>query len=96
MEINKILKPKHKCRKLASALMSPGRDWWIGELLEPIPEWPKETHCLHMKTPMKDIVFLCNRGDFENLLVMSNVIIGLKNINWLNSVTKAAVNRANK
>ena len=70
--------------------MEDGRDWWIGKLLEPVKEWPKETHCLHMKTPVKSVSFLCNYGDFENLLVLSNVVVGLRDMDWLESMTKRA------
>lgn len=89
------LKPSHRCEPIAKALMDPEREWWVGKLIEPIPEWPLETHCLHMKTPVKDVVFLCNHGDFENLMVMSNAIIGpLQNLNWLERVTAGAMKRA--
>lgn len=88
------VKPPHKCRRIASAVMDVDRDWWIGELLEPVPEWPKETHCLHMKTPIKNVVFLCNGGDFEQLLVLSNVVVELQNLDWLNSMTEGAKSRS--
>lgn len=82
-EARRGVQPIHRCRPIARAVMAENRDWWIGELLEPVSEWPKETHCLHMKTPIKSVVFLCNSGDFEQLLVMSNVIVRLKNLSWL-------------
>lgn len=84
------LRPEHKCKPLARAVMMQGRDWWIGELTEHIPEWPLETHCLHMKTPLKDVSFLCNSGDFEQLLVLSNVVVKLKNLVWLRAATARA------
>lgn len=84
------LHPEHKCKPLARALMMEGRDWWIGELLEPVAEWPHETHCLHMKTPLKDVSFLCNSGDFEQLLVLSNVIVKVENLPWLRATTAMA------
>lgn len=86
-------RPEHRCKPIARAIMDEGRDWWIGELLEPIPEWPKETHCLHMKTPLKDVSFLCNAGDFEQLMVLGNVIVRLKSLSWLES-TEGAVARS--
>ena len=43
------LKPRHKCKRIAAALMGEGRDWWLGKLTEPVKGWPQETHCLHMK-----------------------------------------------
>lgn len=89
------MRPKHRCQPIARAVaMEEGRDWWIGELIEPVPEWPHETHCLHMKTPIKYVVFLCNSGDFEQLLVMSNVVTQLKNLQWLESMTEMAITRA--
>ena len=87
------LKPWHHCRPLARAVMAANRDWWIGELLHPVPEWPTETHCLHMKTPVKDVVFLCNSGDFEQLIVIANAVMGLKNLAWLESMTEGAKSR---
>lgn len=84
------LRPGHKCKPLARAVMMEGRDWWIGELLEAVPEWPHETHCLHMKTPLKDVSFLCNVGDFEQLMVLSNVVVELKNPEWLRAATAGA------
>lgn len=84
------LRPEHQCRPLARAVMMEGRDWWIGELLETVPEWPHETHCLHMKTPLKDVSFLCNAGDFEQLLVLSNVVVNLENLPWLRASTAGA------
>lgn len=84
------LRPEHKCKPLARAMMMEGRDWWIGELLEPVPEWPHETHCLHMKTPLKNVSFLCNAGDFEQLLALSNVVVKLENLSWLRAATASA------
>ena len=61
-----------------------------GELLEPVPEWPHETLCLHMKTPLKDVSFLCNAGDFEQLLTLSNVVVQLESLPWLRAATAGA------
>lgn len=83
--------PLHRCEPIARAVMDEHRDWWIGKLIEPVPEWPKETHCLHMKTPIKSVVFLCNGGDFEQLLVMSNAVVQLKNLDWLDAATEGAM-----
>jgi len=47
----------HKCRKIAEARMGPGREEWIGILLEPIPGHEVETHCWHIITPYKSVVF---------------------------------------
>jgi hypothetical protein len=88
-----MLQPPHKCKRIASAVMDMDRDWWIGELLEPVSQWPKETHCLHMKTPIKDVSFLCNAGDFEQLIVLSNAVVELQNLDWLRSMTQGAKDR---
>lgn len=87
-------RPDHKCKPIARAVMDQGRDWWVGELLEPVQEWPKETHCLHMKTPVKDVWFLCNSGDFEQLMVMGNSVVRLESLEWLKSATKGVEMRA--
>lgn len=80
---------EHKCRPIGRALMGEGRDWWVGELLEPVKDWPQESHCLHMKTPVKDVVFLCNSGDFSNLLVLCHVVLGAKlNQDWIETQMK--------
>ncbi len=47
----------HKCEKISEARMGPKREEWIGKLLEPIPDHEKETHCWHIKTPYKTVVF---------------------------------------
>lgn len=90
----RAMRPEHQCKPIARAVMDKNRDWWIGELLEPVPEWPKETHCLHMRSPLKTVVFLCNGGDFEQLLVMSNTVTHLRNLEWLDSATEGARIRA--
>lgn len=91
------LKPEHECIVIARApFMNVGRDWWIGKLLKPVPEYPEETHCLHMKTPIKDVVFLCNRGDFEALTVLSACYFGHPvNESWVESMIKAYTQKAN-
>lgn len=77
--------PAHKCSPIAvicntDTPSKPGesdggkRFWWVGELLEPIPGWPRERYCLHVQTPLKQVVF-CFDGDpdasmFEALAVV--------------------------
>lgn len=92
------LRPEHKCEIVARApFMAAGRDWWIGKLKEPVAEWPKETHCLHMKTPLKDIVFLCNRGDFEALATLACCYFGEPvNDDWVRSMITYALKAARK
>ena len=86
----------HECEPLASALMEEGRDWWVGRLTAPVAEFPKETHCLHMKTELKSVSFLCNAGDFEQLMTLSNVVVQLKNLKWLDHATEGARLRRNQ
>ena len=76
----------HKCRPIARAVHeSDGRETWVGELLEPIPDWPAETHCLHITTPLKSVVFGFNNGDIEQMAVLMQVAHGGPiNPNWLN------------
>lgn len=76
--------------------MQEGRDWWVGVLEEPVPDFPNETHCLHLKTPLKEVVFLCNRGDFEQLMALSNAVINFSNSSWLERVTAAAKRRVKR
>lgn len=66
------LKPPHKCEIIARAPnMAEGRDWWIGRLTEPVfVRGTKEKFCLHLKTPLKDVVFLLNDGDLGQLAVL--------------------------
>ena len=76
----------HKCRPIARAVHeSDGRETWVGELLEPIPDRPAETHCLHITTPLKSVVFGFNNGDIEQMAVLMQVAHGGPiNPNWLN------------
>lgn len=73
----------HQCKPVARLKMGEGRDWWLGELTEPIPEWPTETHCLHIKTPLKEVVLGVTRGDMEQLAVLCQIVCGPINTNWL-------------
>lgn len=89
---NESMRPAHSCVPIARApFMEEGRDWWIGKLTASVPEWPKETHCLHMTTPLKDVVFLCNRGDFEALATLSACYFGHPiNESWMSSMLNLA------
>ncbi|MGD0340329.1 MAG: hypothetical protein ABSA76_01290 [Bacteroidales bacterium] len=82
------LKPIHKCKLIAKACMGEGREWWCGELTEPVKEYPLETHCLHLKTQLKDIVFLCNRADFQQLQLLGRSVTGKLNESWMDSMMK--------
>jgi hypothetical protein len=87
---NELLCPPHKCRCIARIHnMAPGRDWWLGELTEPVPEWPHETHCLHITTPLKSVVFLCNRGDLSGLAVLCDIPFPIVNETWRERMSDA-------
>ena len=73
----------HKCRRIAELPMESPREWWLGELLEPIENYPRETHCLHIKTPLKEVVLGLHRGDFELLAVLCQVVCGPISPDWL-------------
>lgn len=65
----------HRCREIAR--MSPcmeGRVVTLGELLEPLPDHPHETHCIHIATPLKSVVFGVCGADFEMLAVFGYLI----------------------
>lgn len=89
--VDEALRPPHECQCIARApFMDDGRDWWVGKLTAPVPEWPLETHCLHLKTPLKDVVFLCNRGDFEALTLLAASFFGhAVNPSWVESLLPA-------
>jgi len=78
----------HQCERITTApAMSGNREFWIGKLKEPIGP---ETHCLHMKTGMKNITFLCNEADFLQLQIICKVVTGDINEEWLNVMVEAA------
>lgn len=66
----------HHCRPVARMSMAAERDWWLGELTEPLAEWPNETHCLHITTPLKTVVLGINRGDMTQLAVLAQIVHG--------------------
>lgn len=80
----------HKCRMIAKAIcLEEGRDYWLGELLEAIPGYPNETHCLHITTPVRMVVMGLNLGDAMALSVFAQVIHGPMNQDWLTSMERA-------
>lgn len=86
-----IIEHEHKCERIATAPgMSEGREWWVGKLKEKIPEYPQEEYCLHLKTPVKDVTFLCNEGDFAQLQILCMCITGKLNDVWIDSMIKIA------
>lgn len=86
----------HKCRKIAQALpCGPGRELWVGELVEPIPGYETETHCIHVTTPAKSVVFGVNGGDAGILAVMAQIIFGQQiNPRWLDIMEKSMRRKA--
>lgn len=85
----------HKCECIAQAPnMSEDRDWWVGRLTEKVEEYPDEKYCLHMKTPVKEVVFLCNRADFEQLLVLCKAITGNLNEKWIEKMLAISKNKS--
>jgi hypothetical protein len=84
----------HKCRPVARLMMSPGRDWWIGELLAPIDGHPEETHCLHMKTPLKEVVYGINAADLQQLAVAARVVCGVIDPAWIEAMVGIVQHRA--
>ena len=85
----------HKCKPIARMSMDEGRDWWLGELTEPIPGWPNETHCLHIKTPLKELVLGVNMGDMMQLAVLAQIVHGCPiNPHWLDNMEKWLRGRA--
>jgi hypothetical protein len=51
-----------------------GREFWIGELLEPIEGYPAETHCIHITTPAKSVVFGVNLGDATIMAIAGQLL----------------------
>ena len=85
----------HKCTCIAVApAMGEGREWFIGKLDEHLPEYPHETHCLHLKTQYKDVTFLCNEADFRNLLIICRAVIGQPHEDWLKSMVEWSLQKA--
>lgn len=74
--------------------MAEGRDWWLGELLEPLPDYPQETHCLHLKTPVKEVVFGVNRADMEQLAILCHIVCGPIDPQWLDAMVQVVKQKA--
>lgn len=89
------LLPGHKCEKIASMIMDENRNWWLGKLTEPISGWPNETHCLHIKTPLKEIVLGVNYGDMSQLAVLCQIVCGPINQHWLDNMANVLTKKVN-
>jgi hypothetical protein len=85
----------HKCRPVARMVMDGGRDWWLGELTESLADWPRETHCLHIQTPLKTVVLGVCQADLDQLNVLGYVMSG-KHLNqhWVEKLAKTMKARA--
>ena len=67
----------HKCKKLASMKMvGDKREIWLGKLTEPISGHEVVTHCLHIKTPYKNISLGIGVGDMIQMAVFSQIAHG--------------------
>lgn len=79
---------RHKCREIARiSNLAPGREVWVGELLEQDPAHPIETHCLHVITPENDVVFGLYSGDAGCLAIIAQILHGTPiNQRWLETM----------
>lgn len=67
----------HKCNMIALVeTRLDDRKIWLGELTEKYNTAPLETHCLHIKTPLKDIVFGINKSDSWWLIALGQLVSG--------------------
>jgi len=80
----------HQCQKIAQIIpCGPGREVWMGRLLEPIPGYESETHCLHITTPAKSVAFGVTVGDMCLIAVLAQIAHERPiNQRWLNSMEK--------
>ena len=78
----------HKCEIIAIvSLCERGREAKLGRLLRPIEGYPSETHCLHITTPAKQVVFGINLGDMAAMAVLAQIVHGQPfNQQWLDSM----------
>lgn len=80
----------HNCKMIAKiSPIAEGREIWLGKLLNKIPNAPKETHCLHITTPFKSVVFGIINGDMLALSALATIVNdGTISHNWLNMLAK--------
>ena len=71
-----IILQGHKCRMLADVDTNSDRIIWLGKILEPIEGLPEETHCLHLYTPLKDVVLGMNQQDLLAFAVLAHIGLG--------------------
>lgn len=84
----------HECEKIAEAgPFENGRNLWVGRLAEKIAGYPSETHCIHITTPKKSVVFGVNAADASILGVVAQIIHGQPiNHRWLDIMVKRYCN----
>lgn len=81
-----LLLTGHKCQPMAEMRMEPPRRWWLGRLTEPIAAYPDETHCLHIKSPLKEIVLGLQEADFVQFVAICEIALGYRiNPTWLDN-----------
>ena len=81
----------HKCKCIAKApAMGEGRNFWVGKLTESVKEHPIETHCLHLETQFKEVVFLCNEADFRQLQLICEVAVSTDR-SWIETMKKLTI-----
>ena len=80
----------HKCKEIARVHnMGEGREMWLGKLLEPIVGEEQETHCLHIKSPYKEIVWGILADDLASYVVFDFILRGdIINPRWLREVAR--------
>ena len=80
----------HKCKEIARVHnMGENREMWLGKLLEPIPGEPQETHCMHIKTPYKEVVWGILAEDLASYVVFDYILRGHQiNFRWLQNVAE--------
>lgn len=83
----------HKCNKIAELKLAEGRKCWLGKLTEPLKDYPSEQFCLHIKTPLKEIVFGLHNSDAGWLACIAQMIHYDEkpiNSNWIKLTIEAA------
>lgn len=90
VDLNSLDLRGHKCREIARVPNyqpdhGDGVWWFIGELTEKIPGHERETHCIHIKTPLKpEIVFGVNVTDAGPYAVIGQILYsGPVNPHWV-------------
>ncbi len=65
----------HKCTKIAQIETHlEDRTIWLGKLDKVFEKAPLETHCIHITTPLKEIVLGVNKSDSWWLISLGQII----------------------